>query len=89
MFNAWSHTTLVLPVHARAHKHIKCASTARHACAVHFDYTLSIKHIADIRDRLAPTAENIESAMYKVEWMQDVADRLSPENVIAGEWQPY
>jgi len=36
------------------------------------------------RDRLAPTAENIESAMYKVEWMQDVADRLSPENVIAG-----
>jgi len=56
---------------------------------VHFDYTLSIKHIADIRDRLAPTAENIESAMYKVEWMQDVADRLSPENVIAGEWQPY
>jgi len=35
------------------------------------------------RERLAPTAESIKSALEKVEWIQNVADRLSPENVIA------
>ena len=34
--------------------------------------------------RYAPTPEGIASAMEKVDWIRDVVDRLSPENVNAG-----
>lgn len=39
------------------------------------------------RGRHAPTPEGIASAMEKVDWIRDVVDRLSPENINAGPWR--
>ena len=36
------------------------------------------------RQRLAPTAESIASAMDKVQWIRNVVDKLAPAEVIAG-----
>ena len=43
------------------------------------------------RDRKlrTPTAEGIASAMEKVDWIRDVVDCLSPENVTAGLAAPH